>query len=392
MRNRRFKGIAVWLSLLVLAAAAAGCGTSAGDKSETAAISNGAAEAKPAADAKASFTAADTALTVKDQAGGAEQKNAVKQQAGGAQPASKPQAQAAGAADNASSGSASGFMAAAGSTEDGLNRKLIYKASLTMKVKDYGAAQSEIRDLVTLAGGYILQFSENSTAHELGGQFILKIPAGGFSSFLKDLDKIPVLANTQRNVQGQDVSEEYVDLESRLKAKQILETRYLEFMQKATKTDELVSFTNELGKIQEEIERIKGRMRYIDQNVSFSTVEIRVYQPEGKAADETGEEEKTSLLERAGDAMGASFGFLSRFGQGLVVLVASLLPLLAVLAVVGVPGWLLYRRGDAKRKAKDAREQAERLKRTEYNRTLSGQDAERQDSGDSDTERQSEGK
>lgn len=387
MKGTRLKRWAAGLALLALAVSAAGCGTGANDKAES--------SAGTAPMAETANVAADALATSRDQGGG-ELKDGAKSMSAGSQPAAKSQEQAAsgaGAAKDAAgkggSGTA-GFASAEASGQDGLNRKLIYKANVTMKVKDYGAAQSEIRDLVTLAGGYILQFSENNTVHEQGGQFTLKIPSGGFSSFLKDLEKIPVLSPVQRSMQGQDVSEEYVDLDSRLKAKQILEARYMEFMQKATKTDELVAFTNELGKIQEEIERIKGRMRYIDQNVAFSTVEIRIYQPAGKA-DPGGPVEKPSVLQRAGDAMSASFGFLSGFGQGLLVLLAGSLPVLAVLAIVGVPVWLGLLNGARKRKEREARAEAERLRRLEHNRMLAGRDGERQERGDSDTERQGGG-
>ncbi len=92
-----------------------------------------------------------------------------------------------------------------------------------MEVEDYGAAQSEVRNLVTLAGGYIIGFTENMTDYEKGGTFVLKVPAAGFSPFL---DKLELIKNegAQRSIEGQDVSEEYADLESRLKAKQLMET------------------------------------------------------------------------------------------------------------------------------------------------------------------------
>lgn len=148
-----------------------------------------------------------------------------------------------------------------------------------MEVEDYAKAQSEIRNLVALTGGYIVEFSENQSQHELGGNFILKVPAAGFSPFLDKLEQLKP-KSMQRTIQGQDVSEEYVDLESRLKVKEAMEARYLKFVEEATQTSQLVKFVNELERIQTEIEQIKGRMRYIDSNVAYSTVEIRLYQPE----------------------------------------------------------------------------------------------------------------
>ncbi|ETT59291.1 hypothetical protein C173_28986 [Paenibacillus sp. FSL R7-277] len=214
----------------------------------------------------------------------------------------------------------------------GLNKKLIYKANLNMEVTDYGAAQTEVRNMVTLAGGYIIEFSENMSEYEQGGTFILKVPAAGFSPFLNNLEKIKH-EKLQRSIQGQDVSEEYVDLESRLKAKQMMEAQYIDFMKKATKPADLVQFANQLGEIQEQIEQIKGRMRYIDQNVSFSTVELRLYQTE-KSLTLTQTNSEGPLGERASEALKSSMKALSVMFQWLVVVLAAALPVLLVAGVV----------------------------------------------------------
>lgn len=218
----------------------------------------------------------------------------------------------------------------------GLNKKLIYHANLNMEVEDYGKAQTEVRNMITLAQGYIIEFSENMSEYEQGGTFILKVPASGFSSFLNNLKKIES-ESLQQSIQGQDVSEEYVDLESRLKAKILMETQYTEFMKKATKSSDLVAFANELGSIQETIEKIKGRMRYIDQNVSFSTVELRLYQTDESIAVKE-KAEQGPLMERASDALKGSLNALSVMFQWLFVVLAGALPLLIgggiILAIV----------------------------------------------------------
>ncbi|MCL6604209.1 MAG: DUF4349 domain-containing protein [Paenibacillus sp.] len=218
----------------------------------------------------------------------------------------------------------------------GLNKKLIYRANLTMEVKDYAKAQTEVRNLITLSQGYIIGFTENMSEVERGGTFIVKVPASGFSSFLNNLENVKN-ESVQKSIEGQDVSEEYVDLGSRLKAKQLMESQYIEFMKKATKSSDLVAFANELGAIQESIEKIKGRMRYIDQNVSFSTVELRLYQ-----TDETltlqKEKEQGPLLDRASDALNGSLNVISTLFQWFVVILAAALPIIlggaVVLAVV----------------------------------------------------------
>ncbi|WP_197479872.1 DUF4349 domain-containing protein [Paenibacillus swuensis] len=221
-----------------------------------------------------------------------------------------------------------------------LNQKLIYRANLTMEVKDYAKTQSQIQNLIHLSGGYLIQFTDSKTSNELGGNYKIKVPAQGFMSFIGELEKMKPV-ELQRSMQGTDVSEEYVDLESRLKAKQVVEARLLSFMEKAQKASDLVAFSKELGGVQEEIERFKGRMRYLDENVAFSTIELRVYQPVVQTAVKD-PEEKDALFARAGAAMKSSGAFLVALFEGVVVLLAGLLPLLIILIPVGGFMYFMY--------------------------------------------------
>ncbi|WP_438349883.1 DUF4349 domain-containing protein [Paenibacillus sp. FA6] len=235
------------------------------------------------------------------------------------------------------------------STAEALNKKLIYTANLVMRIKDYSVAQSEVRDLVSLSGGYIVEFSENQSTHEVGGTFIIKVPANGFSSLLGGIEQIKH-ESFQQSIKGQDVSEEYVDLESRLKVKELMETQYTEFMKKATKTTELVTFANELGKIQEDIELIKGRIRYINNNVSYSTVEIRLYQQDGIVDPALVDKEQAPLFERANDALKGTINVLTLLFQWIVVILFGALPVILVGGVIWLSLWLT-RRNKVKPKA-----------------------------------------
>ncbi|MBE1443228.1 DUF4349 domain-containing protein [Paenibacillus sp. OAS669] len=223
---------------------------------------------------------------------------------------------------------------------DAPDRKIIYRASMTMQVDKYEDAQQLIEDAVRQSGGYVLQFNQSETAYEKSGNFVIKVPVNGFSSLLNQLEKIH--STSQKSVQGQDVSEEYVDLTARLNAKQVVEKRLVAFMEKASKTDELLAFSNELGKVQEEIERIKGRMRYLEQNVSYSTIELRLVQKMGSAAVIKGQE-GGPLVQRAASAWSGSTAVLSVILQWIVIVAAAVLPVAIVLAVILIPTLLVRR-------------------------------------------------
>ncbi|WP_059045505.1 DUF4349 domain-containing protein [Paenibacillus rubinfantis] len=340
--GKRGKKVVIWGLIALLLLLLSGCGSASNEAASNTSFSS-----------ETTNSIASTAES--DMDGGANAKEAADMAA----------APAAGSgADSASAGDAGNGSTAVNTapafqpvaTQTGLNSKLIYRASVVMEVKDYAKAQSEIRNLVTLAGGYIVEFSENQSQHELGGNFVLKVPATGFSSFLDRLEGLKP-ESLQRSIQGQDVSEEYVDLQSRLKVKQAMEARYLKFVEEATQTKQLVEFVNELERIQTEIEQIKGRMRYIDSNVSFSTIEIRVYQPDASklAAASNGD---TPLLERMKNALTGSIDVLSLFFQWLVVFAAGALPLLVIAALIVIPIWITRRKNRAERERRRAQLQA----------------------------------
>jgi len=253
----------------------------------------------------------------------------------------------------------------------GFDRKVIYRANLVMKVAEFAEAEKQLLDLIHLSNAYVLQFSDSRNANEVGAVYVIKVSSDGFSSFLDRLQKITNL-KFEREVEGNDVTEEFVDLTARLKAKSAVEARLLAFMDKATRADDLIQFSNQLGEVQEEIERIKGRIRYLDENVAFSTVHLRLYQGTGNAASIEKEDSK-HFGDRLYGALSGSAKTLRQFGEGLLVVLAALLPVLVAAAVIGVPVYAIVRKRAA------ARRRDSHNRRKEWNARLSDTGDERED-------------
>jgi hypothetical protein len=107
-----------------------------------------------------------------------------------------------------------------------------------------------------------------------------------------------------------------------------------------------------LAQVQEEIEQIKGRIRFLDQNVAFSTINLRLYQATGvEEIKEVKVEEKQTFSDRISDALAGSTKVLRQFGEGVLVVLAALLPVLVVLAIVGIPTFYIVRKRKVARKA-----------------------------------------
>ncbi|EHQ63321.1 hypothetical protein PDENDC454_05541 [Paenibacillus dendritiformis C454] len=231
------------------------------------------------------------------------------------------------------------------------DRKLIYEANIRMEVKNYEAAKQRLQQLVEHSKGYVLQFSDQESESERGGSFVIKVPAAGFTAFLDELGTWEVL-DYHREYSANDVTEEYVDLEARLTAQRAMEARLLAFMEKATRADDLVQFSSELGSVQSEIEQIVGRKRYLDNHVAMSTVNMRLYQPVNVPVVQG---LKNAFGTRMANTLVQSWEALVQFVQVIILFLTALLPFACAAAIVGVPIWLLVKRRRGRRRHPQSR-------------------------------------
>jgi hypothetical protein len=316
--KRRWSGIAAWTVLLAAMLSMAACSASKSESHSGAEQPNAMSDtAKPVEKAAAQLDQAALSGVVQNTSNSNDSKAMAK---------------------SAAAQTGGGFMPMA-VTDAGMNRKVIYKAQVTMKVTGFESADEKLRDAIHLSGAYILNFSNSMNPNEKGATYVIKVPADGFSSFIEQLRKIQ--KDMQLQMEGSDVTEEYVDLDARLQAKKTVEARLLAFMDKAKGSDDLVRFSSELANVQEQIEQIKGRMRYLDQNVAFSTVSLRIYEGTADLASQEGKPER--LGERLTAALTGSARALGEFGQALLVFIAALLPVAVVAAVIGVPVYAAVR-------------------------------------------------
>lgn len=221
------------------------------------------------------------------------------------------------------------------------DRKVIYRAQIDMEVKNYDTARTKIEKMVSKTGGYIIETSQYEEDNVIGGFLIARIPQDKFTGFL---DQVEEMADkvSQRQVTGSDVTEEYVDLESRLKAKKAVEKRLLTFMEDAKKTEDLLKISADLGRVQEEIEQLTGRMTYLQNQVAFSTVNIDLTQSVVNRGI-SGENERHTLA-AAWQALVASTNGVLAFFSGTFVFLAGSLPVLLILVVIAIPLGIWWRK------------------------------------------------
>lgn len=154
-------------------------------------------------------------------------------------------------------------------------RKVIYNADLRITVEKLQNAMEKVRKMVEDKGGYIVE--SNTNIGEEGyedGMMTVRVPMNGFRPFLQEVKDLSE-GFPHESVRGEDVTEEYVDLSSRLKAKQQVRDRLESFMKEAERTEDLLKISADLARVQEEIEQIEGRLNFLKNQSDYSTVTIQ---------------------------------------------------------------------------------------------------------------------
>lgn len=222
------------------------------------------------------------------------------------------------------------------------NRMIIHQAQLQVNVKNLEKTQQKIEQTVNKYGGYIVEsnvYRENE--NHVSGRIIVRIPEKNFQSFLIDAEG-EAADILERNVTGQDVTEQYVDLQSRVKSKRVVEARLLEFMSNAQKTEDLLKISADLATIQEEIEMIVGKMNYLENQTAFSTIEIAMYENRVIVPGVDGKDLDTWAKTKKQFA--TSTNFLLAAGSGLIVLIIGNIPVILIFSLVGVGIYFVIKR------------------------------------------------
>lgn len=156
--------------------------------------------------------------------------------------------------------------------------KIIKTANVRFKVKNVQESTQAIKLLVNDYQGYVsnMRFSNNSYQKE--NSFTLKVPKNNFDKLLDSLSSVAEFVD-HIEIASKDVTEEYMDVETRLKTKLEVKARYEEILRNNVKTVKDILETEEkLRIIQEEIEVAQGRLKYMVNRISFSTIDVVLYE------------------------------------------------------------------------------------------------------------------
>jgi Domain of unknown function (DUF4349) len=227
------------------------------------------------------------------------------------------------------------------------DRKIVRNAELNLESDSPEQAQQKITSLAESKGGFVVESQQSSSDTKVMTNDVVTMTVRVPSvKFLETLDEIRntgsrVIVET---IKGTDVTEEFIDIEARLKAQKALEQQFVEIMKRANTVDDALSVQRQLADVRSEIEKVEGRRRFLENQSSLSTIKIKLQTPVAFSANSSG------IGYRIKESFSSGFDFALNFVLGLVTLIVGILPFALL---IGLPGFLIIRysirrRGDKK--------------------------------------------
>ncbi len=243
------------------------------------------------------------------------------------------------------------------------DKKIIYTVDMSIEAEDAAAAINQISTETVAAGGYVSDSNYSKSGDIASGYITVRIPPEKLKEFTAKIGTFGTVQSS--NMGSQDVTADYVDLESRLTNAKAQEAQMLTIMTQAVKMEDILNVRAQLDSIQEEIEVLKGQLRYYDNLVGYSTVTIRITEPT-PAPVSPEEDPNSGLLARWSSGyiwqnvvkgFSNSISFVVNVAGFFVILLSYiLLPGLIITAVVMLIVFLVKRAGRRKARAKQTKQ------------------------------------
>jgi hypothetical protein len=218
-------------------------------------------------------------------------------------------------------------------------RRIIYDATIDMVVDSLSVAERAIRTLIKEHGGFLAESDQSSqTSDQRRAKWRVRVPVDRFDSFVAGVSRLGEVRLS--HIGSQDVTEEYFDIQARIRNKQEEEKRLLKHLAESTgQIKDILEVERELSRVRGEVEQMQGRLRFLSDRTELSTVTIdatewKEYTPPVAATFPT----------QIARTFFGSVDYLASFGKSLTLVFAALVPWLPLIVVVLFAARWLVRR------------------------------------------------
>ena len=210
--------------------------------------------------------------------------------------------------------------------------KIIRDGRMSIQVKDVQKAKAFVDGVITKYGARTSgeQFENND--YQATYYFRIRVPATRLDSLVSDLETIDGDV-TSKSVDARDVTEEYIDLETRMENKRRYLEQYRQLLKSARTTEDVLKVSEQIRQIEEELESVEGRLRYLSDQVALSTLELTLIQTKDYIYKP---DRSLNFMERLKESLsGGWYGFVN-----FCLFVIRLWPFLLLIIAI----WLIIRR------------------------------------------------
>lgn len=211
----------------------------------------------------------------------------------------------------------------------GIDTKIIKTASMTIEVGDIPGAVETLNNIAIQNGGYISSTNiQKNYNNQLTGSVVLRIPQAEFENVLNGVKAIGTVKSS--STQGQDVTEEYIDLQAQKTSYQNQLAQYNAIMKQSTKIEDIIKVQEQIDRVQTELNRLEGRLKYLNSRIDLSTISVSLQEPEP-----VGGNNGHNFVATINEGIAGFIGMI----DALIILMFTLLPLL----ILGGIGYGIYR-------------------------------------------------
>jgi hypothetical protein len=165
-----------------------------------------------------------------------------------------------------------------------VERKVIQNAEMTIETDTPNEGQRKIAAIADRHSGFVVisESKQNEAVSQTVAStvvnVVVRVPARQFEAAIAEIRGVGGRILHEKRA-GQDVTEEYIDLEARIRTKRALEAQFLEIMKQARKISDALEVQNQLANVRTEIEQLEGRRRFLENQSALSTINITLHTP-----------------------------------------------------------------------------------------------------------------
>jgi hypothetical protein len=210
-----------------------------------------------------------------------------------------------------------------------IDTKIIKTADLTLEVSDVTATVDALKAVATAQGGYLSSTNiQDNGNNQLYGTVTIRIPEAGFDNAIAGAKALGIVKSISTS--GQDVTEEYVDLQAQKTSYTNQLAQYNAIMKQSTTVEDIIKVQEQIDLVQTQLDQLNGRLNYMNNQIDLATITVYLQEPEP-----VGGQAGHDFVATINEGISGFFGMI----DAIIVFLLTALPLI----IIGAIGYGIYR-------------------------------------------------